>query len=64
MRLTTEDMVKTKLLDLQENVRDFQEYSGKVSDPEVDEMFKDFAEESAVEAKKLEEWLSRHNNKR
>lgn len=59
MKFTTEDMIKQKLLDAQENVRDYQEYSGKTNDKEVDEVFKNFAEESAMQAKKLQELLSR-----
>lgn len=59
MKFTTEDMIKQKLLDAQENVRDYQEYSGKTNDKEVDEVFKNFAEESAMQAKKLQELLSK-----
>ena len=63
MKLTTEDMIKQKLLDAQENVRDYQEYSGKVDNDEVDRTFKDFAEESAMQAKKLQELLNKYEGK-
>jgi rubrerythrin len=60
MKLTTEDMIKQKLLDAQESVRDYQEYSGKTNDKEVDETFKQFAEESGYQAQKLQELLKRY----
>lgn len=60
MKLTTEDMIKQKLLDAQENVRDYQEYSGKTKDREVDETFKRFAEESGYQAQKLQELLKKY----
>ena len=60
MKLTTEDIIKQKLLDAQENVRDYQEYSGKTNDKEVDETFKQFAEESGYQAKKLQELLKKY----
>lgn len=60
MRLTTEDMIKQKLLDAQESVRDYQEYSGKVDDRDVDMTFKDFAEQSALQAQKLQQLLDRY----
>ena len=60
MKLTTEDMIKQKLLDAQENVRDYQEYSGKVDDREVDEAFKEFAEQSGFQAQKLQMLLKKY----
>lgn len=59
MKLSTEDMLKQKLLDAQENVRDYQEYSGKINDKEIDETFKRFAEESAMQAQKLQELINK-----
>lgn len=59
MKLTTEDMIKQKLLDAQESVRDYQEYSGKTNNKEVDETFKKFAEESAYQAQRLQELLNK-----
>lgn len=64
MDLTTIDMVKQKLLDVQENVRDFQEYSGKVDIEEIDRTFKDFAEESALQAQKLQKILDKYEGKK
>ncbi|MHC6180403.1 hypothetical protein ACYUJ6_11180 [Clostridium sp. JNZ X4-2] len=60
MDLTTEDMIKNKLLDVQENVRDFQEYSKKIDNKEINEKFKQFAEESALEAQELEKLLNKY----
>lgn len=53
------DMLKAKLLDSQENVRDYQEYAGKCGDREVAEVFMQFAEESGMQARKLQELLSK-----
>ena len=61
MKLTTEDIIKQKLLDAQENVRDYQEYSGKTNDKEVDETFKQLAEESGYQAQKLQELLKKYD---
>ena len=60
MKLTTEDIIKQKLLDAQESVRDYQEYSGKVDDKEVDETFKEFAEQSGFQAQKLQSLLKKY----
>ena len=61
MDLTTEDMIKQKLLDAQENVRDFQEYSDKVGNKEINEKFKRFAEESAYQAQELQKLLDKYS---
>jgi len=60
MRLNTADMIKQKLLDVQENVRDFQSYADKVEDERVKEYFKDFAKDSAYQAQKLQQLLSEY----
>ncbi|WP_368488296.1 hypothetical protein [Clostridium sp. BJN0013] len=60
MNLTTEDMIRNKLLDVQENVRDFQEYSKKIDNKEINEKFKQFAKESAAEARELEKLLNKY----
>lgn len=60
MKLKTEDMIKQKLLDAQENVRDYQEYSEKVDSREVNETFKRFAEDSALQARKLQDLLNKY----
>ncbi|WP_040212287.1 hypothetical protein [Clostridium polynesiense] len=60
MKLNTVDIIKQKVLDAQENVRDYEEYSDKVDDQEVRIAFKHFAEESALQASKLQELLSKY----
>ena len=60
MKLTTQDMIKQKLLDAQENVRDYQEYSGKIDDKEVEKTFKEFAEQSGFQAQKLQSLLKKY----
>lgn len=62
MKLDTVDLIKQKLLDAQENVRDYEEYSDKIDDKEVDKAFKEFAEQSALQAKKLQELLSKYES--
>jgi len=60
VRLNTVDMIKQKLLDVQENVRDFQSYADKIEDENVKEHFKNFAEDSACQAQKLQQLLSKY----
>jgi len=60
MILDTKDILKQKLLDTQENVRDFQEYSKDVKDQEIISVFKQFAEDEAMHAKKLQQLLNNH----
>lgn len=62
MQLVTKDIIKQKLLDVQENVRDYQEYAKKIEDKEVNRAFKDFAEESAMQAQKLQKLLGKYEN--
>ncbi|WP_142413201.1 hypothetical protein [Hathewaya massiliensis] len=63
MDLDTRDMLKKKILDCQENVRDFQMFSKRIEsngtseDREVAKTFKEFAEDSAMQARKLKEFL-------
>lgn len=64
MDLTVQDMLKQKLLDAQENVRDYQEYSGKVDSEEINETFKRFAEESAFQAQALQKLLDKYDSKK
>jgi rubrerythrin len=59
MRLDTKDIIKQKLLDTQENVRDFQQYAKDVKDHETICVFKQFAEDEALHAQKLQEILDR-----
>ena len=59
MDLKTVDILKKKILDSQEMVRDYEKFSKKTRDTEVAKMFKTFAEESGMQAKKLKEILEK-----
>lgn len=61
MQLDTKDMIKQKLLDAQENIRDYEEYAKQVDNREVNRAFKDFANETAMQAQKLQELLSKYD---
>lgn len=61
MDLSTRDVVMKKLLDAQENVRDYESYSKRVDDKEVINVFKSFAEESGYQAQKLQELLHKYD---
>lgn len=62
MDLTTKDIIKKKILDAQENVRDYQMYSKKIDDREASEIFRDFAENEAMQAQKLRQLIDRFDN--
>ncbi|NLJ78833.1 MAG: hypothetical protein GX329_05685 [Tissierellia bacterium] len=61
MKLNTEEILKKKLLDAQEMVRDYESYSKEIGDAEVSDLFKDFAEESGYQARKLRQLLDKLN---
>lgn len=63
MNLDTRDTIMKKLLDAQENVRDYETFSKKVNDTEVSNTFKQFAEETGVQAKKLQELIDKYDSK-
>ena len=54
MDLNTKDMITKKLLDAQEMVRDFEMFSKQTDDERVASVFKNFAEESCVQARELQ----------
>lgn len=60
MQIETKDMIKKKLLDAQEEVRDYQKYSDKVDDGEIRDTFRQFAEDAAMQASKLQCLLARY----
>lgn len=62
MNMNTKDVVMKKLLDAQENVRDYEMFSKQVNDNEVSSCFKKFAEESGMQARKLQELVDRFDN--
>lgn len=63
MELNTKEILKKKILDVQEMVRDYEMYSKNVQDTEVADLFKSFAEESGYQAKKLQELLKKIDKK-
>jgi rubrerythrin len=59
--MNTRDTVMKKLLDAQENVRDYEMFSKKVKDKEVADTFKQFAEESGMQARRLQELIDKYD---
>lgn len=57
MELNTKEVIKKKILDAQEMVRDYEVYSKKVNDVEVADLFKNFAEECGYQASNLQKIL-------
>lgn len=53
MNISTKDILKKKILDAQEMVRDYEVFSKKVDDTEIADLFKDFAEECGLQAASL-----------
>lgn len=53
MEISTKDMVKKKILDAQEMVKDYEVFSKKIDDMEIASLFKDFAEECGLQASSL-----------
>ena len=62
MELNTKEVLKKKILDAQEMVRDYEMYSKNVQDAELSDLFKDFAEESGYQASKLQHMLKKMEN--
>ncbi|WP_432664111.1 hypothetical protein R9X47_26725 [Wukongibacter baidiensis] len=63
MELNTRDTVMKKLLDAQENVRDYEMFAKKVKDNEVSSTFKRFAEETGMQARELQKLMDKYDNK-
>lgn len=63
MELNTKEILKKKILDAQEMVRDYEMYAKNVQDAEVADIFRDFAEESGYQARKLQELLKKIDKK-
>lgn len=53
MHLTPEEFMKKAVIDETELVRDYQHFADHVSDPQVAEAFRHFAEENGVRAAKI-----------
>lgn len=59
MELNAKDYVKRAILNTQELVRDFMEYTDKVDTDELKSFFKEFAETQAKQAGRLQEVLKK-----
>ena len=58
MEMNTQDFLKKALLDTQERVRDFQNYSQAIDDEDLQDCFKRFAENEAMQASELQRFIS------
>lgn len=63
MELNTKEILKKKILDAQEMVRDYEMYAKKVQDAEVADLFRTFAEQSGHQARKLQDLLKEIDKK-
>ncbi len=63
MEMNTRDTIMKKLLDAQENTRDYQSFAKEVSEEEVRNTFREFAEQSGMQAHKLQELLNIYDGK-
>lgn len=63
MNMNTRDTVMKKLLDAQESVRDYEMFAKQVDDNEISTTFKKFAEETGMQARKLQELIDKYDNK-
>jgi rubrerythrin len=57
----TKDFLKRALLNEQEQVRDYQRFADSTEDETVAQIFRDFAETEALQAKKIKELLDRYD---
>ena len=57
MELTTKEIIKKKILDAQEMVRDYEVLSKKINDLETADLFKTYAEECVYQASQLQKIL-------
>jgi len=57
LELTTKEIIKKKILDAQEMVRDYEVLSKKINDLETADLFKTYAEECGYQASQLQKIL-------
>lgn len=60
MEMNNMDILKKKLLDAQEMVRDYEMFSKHTNDDEIKKTFKKFAEESGFQASKLQAIIDKY----
>ena len=63
MEMNTRDTIMKKLLDAQEDTRDYQSFAREVTGEEVSNTFREFAEQSALQARKLQQLLDIQDGK-
>lgn len=63
MEMNTRDTILKKLLDAQESTRDYQSFAKEVSEEDVSNIFREFAEQSGMQAHKLQELLDTYDKK-
>jgi rubrerythrin len=56
-KVDTKDFLKRALLNEQEQVRDYQRFADSTEDEAVAQIFRDFAETEALQARKIKELL-------
>lgn len=57
MDMTTQDYLKKALIDTQERVRDFMNYSDQIKNTQLKDYFKEFAEIEGHQAQKLKGFI-------
>ena len=57
MEMNTEDYLKKALLDTQERVRDFMNYSDKLKDDELKQFFRQYAVTEGEQASRLQQYI-------
>lgn len=60
MKINTEEILKKKILDVQELIRDYEALSKRVNDSEVADLFKEYAEECGFQAANLQKLLKKN----
>lgn len=60
--MNTRDVLLKMVLDSQERVRDLETFSKQVDDSEVKEVFKEFAEQTGLQSRRISELLDRYEN--
>jgi len=64
MELNTKEILKKKILDAQEMVRDYEMHAKNIQDAEIADLFRTFAEQSGHQARKLQEMLKKIDKKK
>lgn len=57
MQLSTKEILKKKILDVHELIKDYEKLSKEIDDMEVADLFKEYAEECGFQARNLQKIL-------